>query len=459
VKPFEDQLRRQLGEIADSYTPQSGLSQRVAEHTRHRAATRRAGVLSALGVVVVLAATAVFAATQPTPRTKVAVQPVQHALTPLPTTTTAGAPTTTILAAPSASDDPPRHYLAGIGAGNEKATVVETATNAMYPVAAAPSAQLLWALSGDGRTLYAPSATSVCPRYYSAIDLATGANQGPAFSGVTNLDVVAPSPTANSAGPNNATFAYTQCGSALVHIEYRSGGARSLGPSSGNSVQLSWSPDGSTLAWWNGAGTSGTIWLATVATGNTWTITTADQGCRMSLPRLAASGLFAVELCPETPTDRLLLMDPVTGAVRQTWALITEARCGACSGPGPIGPIAVSDLTVDPSGQWALYAIAIGGRVSSLALRPGATPQPTGVADAYQLAWLPDKVDPATAPTAAPPNTTPPATTAPTSRTTPTAAAATTTVVKLPSCSTGAPTTPYFVNGCVRADASIEPPG
>jgi hypothetical protein len=286
---------------------------------------------------------------------------------------------------------PPLSFLADVGGGNEQAAVVATATgHIVRPISAAPSGQELFAVSPDGRTLYAPTQlANACDRSYQAIDIATGVSRGPAFVGLSDLTGVAPS-------PDGQTLAYTAgCGTAAgiadVYLR-RPDGTTTFLPSGGQVVQMSWSHDGTMLAFetFDTPGSASVLQVWTIGPNSITgpkVVPAPDPGCALSLPRFAGNGLFAVEQCPakaaqaSSPvTLRLVLLDPATGSMPRSWAL--------ASAPSAIA----ADLTVDPTGGWALYSLdtsSVSGQVSLLDLGPTASPPRVLLSHTFEVAWLP----------------------------------------------------------------------
>lgn len=455
MNPIGDRIHDELGQLVETYVASPGLPEHIEARTRQRARNRRRGTVGAMATLILLTAGALAVAnrdrggstlvsgSRPAATTSIA------ASAPATTTPATTAPAPVVL--PAAA--PPPSFLAAVGGGNEQAVVVDTASgHILHPLSAAPPGQMLWVVSPDGRTLYAPTQQGGCGRGYLAIDTATGVSKGPAFAGINDLTSVAPS-------PDGHTLAYTAgCGSVQgvsdVHLRRPNGSTTSV-PAGGHAIQLSWNPDGTMLALigYHDGGDALQVWDvgASTVTGPR-VIPAPDAGCSLGLPRFATDALYAVEQCPpnnvsgSSPvTLRLVRLEPTSGAKRQSWSLARAPYAMA------------ADLAIDPSGGWALYSVgtpSINGQVSLLSLGSAAAKARVLLSDAFAVAWLP-----ASHATLAPPTATtrPQATTPPTVAAT-VASTTTSTVSNLPSCTSGAPTTPYFINGCRRPDGSIQPP-
>jgi hypothetical protein len=462
-EPLEDRVRDELGRLVDAYVPSPGLPERIEARTRQRARDRMRVLVGATAAAVVLVAGLVVATRGPGDATT-RIASGRPGATPGASSrprTSAAPPLTTIPAfQPPVSITPaataPKSFLAAVGGGNERAVIVDTATGHIArTLTAAPSGQLLWAVSVDGRTLYAPTQQgSTCSRTYLAIDTASGASSGPAFAGLTNLQLVAP-------GPDGQTLAYTNAcqpsdpGANTVLLQRPDLSTTKL--ATGWAIQMSWSADGTMLAVGvdDATGLVGIqVWtIGPTAVSGPHVLAPVHAGCQLALPRLASGGLFATETCPArqaaattASTVRLLLLDPATGALKRSWPLLSAPYAMA------------ADLAIDPTGGWALASLStdkINGQVSLLSLAPATAKPRVLLNDAFEVAWVPPSADGAV-PTTVPAGragTTVPGTVVATlpPPTTPTS-------VWRPSCGLGAPTTPYFPNGCIRPDGSIQPP-
>jgi hypothetical protein len=474
--PLEDRVRDELGRLVGSYVPTPGLPERIEARTRERARDRARILMGATAAAVVLVAGLVVTTRGGSDHTtRIASGPPAGSSRP---STSAAGPATTIPAVqppPSVipAAEAPKSFLAAVGGGNEQAVVIDTATgHVARTLRAAPRGQEVWAVSVDGRTLYAPTQqASSCSRTYLAIDTASGVSSGVAFAGLSGLQLVAP-------GPDGQTLAYTtgcQASAAdpsATHLRRPDGSTTTLA-TGGAAIQLSWSADATMLAVevnTAGAGVGGLgglggasglgglqVWsIGPSSVSGPRVVAPVHQGCQLALPRFAGNGLFVTETCPAPQAAsaspavvRLLLLDPATGALRRSWTLLSAPYAMA------------ADLAVDPTGGWALYSLdadKINGQVSLLSLAPTTAKARVILNDAFEVAWLPSPASASSAgPTSGAVPTTVPVTVAGTVPATippPT----TPTSLWVPSCGLGAPTTPYFPNGCVRPDGSIQPP-
>ncbi len=177
--PFEDRVRDELGHVVDSYVPTPGLPERIEARTRERARDRARVLMGATAAAVVLVAGLVVVTRGGGDQTtRIASGP--PAASSVPSTSVAGPATTIPAVQAPVSVTPaavaPKSFLAAVGGGNEQAVVIDTATgHVARTLSAAPRGQEVWAVSVDGRTLYAPTQqASVCSRTYLAIDIDDG---------------------------------------------------------------------------------------------------------------------------------------------------------------------------------------------------------------------------------------------------------------------------------------------
>jgi hypothetical protein len=435
-----DRVHDELGREVDSCVPGPGLPGPIEARTRQRLRRRQRTTTAAAALLVVVATVAVATHRQGPARTVAAVAGASTTAPALPSTAT------TVPITPAAV--PPPSFLAAVGGGDEHAAVIDTASgHVSRRIDAAPSGQLLWALSPDGRTLYAASdQANGCGRSYVAIDVATGVSRGQVWTGISDLIAGAPSPDGQNLAYVTGCMPQPNVSDAFLG---RPDGSVTALATGGPVIQMSWSRDGTMLAL--GVGDAVQVWaIGSTSVSGPAIIASPDPGCSLRLPRFAGTGLFAVEQCPgQVPstaapvTERLLLLNPATGVEQSSWTL---AQAGHAN---------IADLAVDPTGGWALYSYgdaSINGQVSLLSLAAAGAKPRILLTDVFEVAWLPALPTTLVPPTGVPTTVPKPAMSVPSSPTTVTTPPS----MKLPSCTSGAPTTPYFRDGCVRPDGSIQ---